>query len=379
MNAQQVSLSVPLSGRRVVVVGGGPAALRRVSRLLRAGARVEVVCPHVEAALEDLADRGEITWQARLHRVEDLAGAWLVVAATGNAQDDAAVVEDADSRGVWSIGPGHGSLSGEEPHSADATDPAGTGLPGPGTVTLVGGGPSAEGLLTVAGLRAVRGADVVVVDRLAPLGVLDDLGEEVEVIDVSKIPRGRSASQDDINAVLVDRARAGRAVVRLKGGDPYVFGRGMEEALACAEAGIPVAVVPGVTSAVAAPELAGIPVTHRGLSQGFTVVSGHVPPGDPRSTLDWVALARAGTTLVVLMGVHTLPAIAQALVEGGMAAATPLASVMDAGLPSQQTVVTTVGALARDGRPEGLRAPAVTVVGEVAAFASPGGPAQAGY
>ena len=216
----------------------------------------------------------------------------------------------------------------------------------------------------------MRAADVVVVDRLAPLAVLDGLGEDVEIVDVSKIPRGRSTAQEDINAVLVDRARAGRRVVRLKGGDPFVFGRGMEEAQACAAAGVPVEVVPGVTSAVAAPALAGIPVTHRGLSQGFTVVSGHLPPGDAGSTVDWAALARSGTTLVLLMAVHTLPEISRALCDAGLPVDTPLASVMDAGLPSQRVVTSTVGQVARAGRPEGLQAPAVTVIGPVAALVS---------
>ena len=193
-------------------------------------------------------------------------------------------------------------------------------------------------LLTLRGFQALAEADVVVVDRLAPLAVLDGLREGVEIIDVSKIPRGRSTPQEEINAILVDRARRGCVVVRLKGGDPYVFGRGMEEVLACREAGVPVTVVPGVTSAIAAPELAGIPVTHRGVSQGFTVVSGHAAPDDPRSTLDWAALARGGTTLVVLMGVETLPSIVDALLDAGRHGDTPLACVMDGGLPTQQVV-----------------------------------------
>jgi uroporphyrin-III C-methyltransferase len=240
----------------------------------------------------------------------------------------------------------------------------------PGRVILVGGGPGDPELLTLKGFQALATADVVVVDRLAPLAVLDGLREGVEVVDVSKIPRGRFTPQEEINAVLVDRARRGLTVVRLKGGDSFVFGRGMEEVLACAEAGVATEVVPGVTSAIAAPELAGIPVTHRGLSQGFTVISGHAAPGDPRSTVDWEALARGGTTLVVLMGVETLPAIAAALVAAGRDADTPLASVMDGGLPSQAVLTSTLGAVAKDGPPAGLRPPAVTVIGPVAGFAA---------
>jgi len=239
-----------------------------------------------------------------------------------------------------------------------------------GEVILVGGGPGDQDLLTLKGSAALAQADVVVVDRLAPLAVLDGLGEGVEIIDVSKIPRGRFTPQEQINDLLVSRAREGRVVVRLKGGDPFVFGRGMEEVIACKEAGVRVEVIPGVTSATAAPVLAGIPLTHRGLSQGFTVVSGHVAPEDPGSTLDWAALARGGTTLVVLMGVQNLPSIVGALVAAGRDEDTPLACVMDGGLPSQQVFPSTLAAITKAGPPPGLRPPAVIVIGAVAAFAT---------
>jgi uroporphyrin-III C-methyltransferase len=237
-------------------------------------------------------------------------------------------------------------------------------------VSLVGGGPGDPGLLTVNGSQALAEADVVVVDRLAPLAVLDGLREGVEIIDVSKIPRGRFTPQEEINDLLVSRARQGRVVVRLKGGDPFVFGRGMEEVIACTQAGVPVEVIPGVSSAIAAPELAGIPLTHRGISQGFTVVSGHVVPGDPRSTLDWDALARGGTTLVVLMGVENLASIVNALVDAGLDMDTPLACVMDGGLPSQRAVLTSLSKVAGSGPPPELHSPAVIVIGAVAAFAA---------
>ncbi|WP_415003588.1 uroporphyrinogen-III C-methyltransferase [Aeromicrobium sp.] len=237
-----------------------------------------------------------------------------------------------------------------------------------GTVTLVGGGPADPGLLTVAGQAALAEADVVVTDRLAPLAALDSLPPHVEIIDVAKIPHGRSTSQETINALLVEHARAGRRVVRLKGGDSFVFGRGHEEVEACREAGVPTRVIPGVTSAISAPELAGIPVTHRGVSQGFTVVSGHVPPGHPDSTVDWAALARSGTTLVVLMGIRTLAAITAALVDAGLDPATPAAVVADAARPSQRTVRATVGDLAARVVAEQIGAPAVVVIGPVAAL-----------
>ena len=209
--------------------------------------------------------------------------------------------------------------------------PAGFGM-----VTLVGGGPGDPGLLTVKGSQALAEADVVVVDRLAPLAVLDGLREGVEIIDVSKIPRGR----------------------------------GMEAVIACTQAGVPVEVIPGVSSAIAAPELAGIPLTHRGISQGFTVVSGHAAPGDPRSTLDWDALARGGTTLVVLMGVENLGPIVDALVDAGLDMDTPLACVMEAGLPSQKAVLTSLSKVAGSGPPPELHSPAVIAIGAVAAFAA---------
>jgi uroporphyrin-III C-methyltransferase len=235
-------------------------------------------------------------------------------------------------------------------------------------VVLVGGGPGDPGLITVAGLAAVRSADVVVTDRLAPLAVLDQVRPDALVLDVAKIPRGPYTSQERINALLVEHAAAGARVVRLKGGDSFVFGRGGEEWQACAAAGIPVEVVPGVSSAIAAPALAGIPLTHRQLTQGFTVVSGHLPPGHPGSTLDWGALARAGTTLVVLMGVATLPAITAELVAQGLPADTPAVTVADAGLPSQRSVHATVAEIADRSAAEGVGAPAVTVIGAVAGF-----------
>lgn len=235
-----------------------------------------------------------------------------------------------------------------------------------GRVTLVGGGPGDPGLLTVRAAERLAEADVVVTDRLVPLPALAGR----TVIDVAKIPGSSGASQERINALLVEHARAGRRVVRLKGGDPYVFGRGMEEVEACAAAGVPVEVVPGVTSSVAVPGLAGVPVTHRGLTQGFTVVSGHLPPGDPASTVDWAALARSGLTIVLLMAVKTLPAITATLLGAGLPAATPAACVENGGTPRQRVLAGDLAGIAATAREEHLRAPAVTVIGAVAAFAS---------
>ncbi|MEL4504220.1 uroporphyrinogen-III C-methyltransferase [Luteococcus sp. H138] len=233
-----------------------------------------------------------------------------------------------------------------------------------GTVTLVGGGPGDPGLLTVAGLQALRQADVVLVDHLAPQESLAECSADCEQIWVGKHPRGEFVPQERINELLVTHARAGKRVVRFKGGDNFVFGRGGEEWQACAAAGVAVRVVPGVTSSVAAPALAGVPVTHRNLVQGFTVVSGHVPPGDERSRLDWSALARTSTTLVVLMGVKYLPEITAELIRCGLPATTPVAVVAKAGRPDVTQVrgpLDRIAELASEISP-----PAVTIIGEVA-------------
>jgi len=236
----------------------------------------------------------------------------------------------------------------------------------PGTVVLVGGGPGDPDLLTIGGLRAVRAADVIAYDRLAPLGVLTEAKPGAVLIDVGKIPRGPQTPQDQINQLLISHAQAGALVVRLKGGDNYLFGRGGEEALACAAAGVSVQVIPGVSSALAAPALAGIPVTHRGLSQGVTIVSGHVPPTDDRSELDWAAIARTRTTLVILMGVKYLPEIVATLLAAGLDAATAAAIVISAGSPQMRVLRAPVSRIAAVAADAGVEPPAITVIGAVA-------------
>ena len=340
-----------LAGRRVVVWGGGVEALAPVTALLEAQALVTVVSAEPGATVTDLATRGLLT--VRADDGESLTGADLLVPATGRPETDAEAARLAAAHGVLAVRPAVSMLPGGD---------------GRGEVVLVGGGPGDPGLLTVAGLEAVRTADVLVVDRLAPLSVLQQVRPGAEVIDVAKIPRGAFTSQERINELLVEHGRAGRRVVRLKGGDNFVFGRGGEEWQACAAAGVPVRVIPGVSSAIAAPALAGIPLTHRQLTQGFTVVSGHLPPGDPGSTLDWAALARANTTLVILMGVATLAAITAELVAQGLPADTPAATVADAGLPSQRSVRGRVDDIAARTAAAGVRPPAITVIGAVAAF-----------
>ncbi|MEU0152126.1 uroporphyrinogen-III C-methyltransferase [Micromonospora fulviviridis] len=247
----------------------------------------------------------------------------------------------------------------------------------PGQVAVVGGGPGPDDLITVRGRALLDAADVVVADRLAPAGLLRGLRPGVLVVDAAKVPRGPSMAQETINDTLVAYARAGKRVVRLKGGDPYVFGRGHEEVLACAAAGVETVLVPGVSSAVAAPALAGVPVTHRGVAHEVTVVSGHLPPGHPDSLVDWAVLARSRGTLVLLMAVDTVGRIAAELLAHGRAAGTPVLAVRDAGHPDQWTArcrLDEVGALAE--RDE-VRPPAVFVVGPVVALAADPAPAPA--
>ncbi|MFG1649729.1 uroporphyrinogen-III C-methyltransferase [Micromonospora sp. NPDC049275] len=241
-----------------------------------------------------------------------------------------------------------------------------------GSVAVVGGGPGPDDLITVRGKALLDAADVVVVDRLAPQGLLAGLRPDVLVIDAAKVPRGPSMAQDAINAALVSHARAGRRVVRLKGGDPYVFGRGHEEVQACVAAGVPVAVVPGVSSALAAPALAGVPVTHRGVAHDVTVVSGHLPPGHPDSLVDWAALARARGTVVLLMAVDTIAKIAAVLVEHGRAPETPVLAVQDAGLPGQRSVPARLDEIGTVAAREGVGPPAVFVLGPVVALTTTG-------
>lgn len=389
-----------LRDRPVVVVGGGHVAQRRVPMLIAAGARVTVVSPVVTPALEGMG--GEITIALRRFEPADLDGAWYVIAATDDHAANTLVSEAAEERRIfcvrsddateataWTPAVGrHGTatvgvLGNREPRqSATLRDDILTALRdghltasgaldrSPGVV-LVGGGPGDPELVTVAARHALASADVVVADRLAPRELLDELDPGVELIDVAKLPRGRSALQEHINEIIVDRARAGKRVVRFKGGDNFVFGRGYEEVLACEAAGVPVTVIPGLSSSVAVPGVAQIPVTHRGITHEFTVVSGHLPPGHPESLVVWPALAQLRGTLVLMMAVENAPHIAAALVEGGRPADTPVAVVVEGTMPEERTVLATLGTLAEELAANRVRPPAIIVVGEVVAVAHP--------
>lgn len=414
-------LTLRVAGRRVLVVGGGPVAARRALALVEVGAAVDVVAPQVVAELAAAAEAGRLAWHARGFAEADLDGAWLAFTATGVPAVDDAVSAAAQSRQVWCGKGGDPERAtawvpavaavddvvvavnaGRDPRRAarlrdgvaaalesgdlplrrqrrgrPAQQDLAAGRPAQetprgapavaGSVALVGGGPGDPGLITTRGRRLLAQADVVITDRLAPRALLDDLDEDVLVVDVGKTPDHHPVPQDEINALLVEHARAGRRVVRLKGGDPYVFGRGGEEAAACEAAGVPVEVVPGVTSAISVPAAAGIPVTHRGLARGFTVLTAHediahVPPDD-------------GHTLVLLMGVKRLAETCAALTATGRSPGTPVAVVEDGYGPRQRVTVGTLATIAQRAAEVGVRPPAVTVVGSVVRL-SPAWPTQ---
>lgn len=384
-----------LTARRVVVVGAGHVATRRVLTLLAQDADVTVIAPWATEELQRLELASAISWERRGYRPGDLDGAWLAVAATDDADVNAAVAADADVQRLWCVRSDDAQASSAWMAASGTFDDIAIGVTANGDprralnvrdgvlaqleageiqaprtrrrvgghVTLVGAGPGV-GLITVAGLAAVRAADVVVTDRLVDRTLLAQLPDSVEIIDAGKAPHRHAMTQDEINECIVSQARAGRRVVRLKGGDPFVFGRGGEEVIACESAGIPVTVIPGVTSAVAAPAVAGIPVTHRGVSSQFTVVS--APSQD-----DFSKLAVVGGTLVFLMGVAQLPKIVEGLTRGGLDEHTPLAFVESAYLPGQRVTVSSLGAALADARRVGVENPAVIVVGDVVGAMQP--------
>ncbi|MGW6276009.1 uroporphyrinogen-III C-methyltransferase [Kribbella sp. NPDC055071] len=389
-----------LDGRRVVVVGGGGVAQRRLPRLLESGAQIDLISPSITPTIEGLLANPALTWIERGYVYGDLDGAWYVVVATDDPVVNDQVSVEAEERRIfcvrsddrsrataWTPASGqHDNVTigvlggGDHRRSAAVRDAILEGLrtgdlgarevekhPG---VYLVGGGPGDPDLITVRGRRLLAEADVVVADRLAPQPLLDELHPDVELFDAAKLPRGRAAQQEEINRILVDRGQQGKVVVRLKGGDPYVFGRGFEEALACAAAGVPWTVVPGITSSISVPAVSGIPVTHRGVTHEFTVASGHVPPSHPDSLINWDALAQLSGTLVLLMAVENLPAITERLIAGGRPATTPAAAIADGTLPGQRMVTSDLAGIAAAMAEAGVGAPAIVVIGNVVAVAA---------
>jgi uroporphyrin-III C-methyltransferase/precorrin-2 dehydrogenase/sirohydrochlorin ferrochelatase len=380
-------IGLRLAGRKVVVVGGGVVGTRRVRALIEVGARVVVISPAVTDELASLADAGEIELFERGFEPGDLAGAWLVHTATGIAAVDAAVSAEADAAQILTVNAAEaekstawvpaiardGSLTvaafgGGEPRRATALrdqivssvfndEPQVAG-----TVALVGGGPGDPELVTLRAKKLLAGADVVVYDRLSPSQLVEELSPRasaglVELIDVGKAPDNHPVPQEEINAILVREAQTGKRVVRLKGGDPYVFGRGGEELIACAEAGIEVEVVSGISSSISVPAIAGIPVTHRGVATSFTVVTGHEAVRNISGGRDH--------TVVILMGVSTLAESADALAAEGRGSDCPVAIIEDGFGPNQRVTIATLGTIAPISEAIGVKAPAVIVIGDV--------------
>ena len=364
-------VGVRLAGKKVVVVGGGTVAQRRLGLLVASGADVHVIARSVTPAVEAMAG---VTVTLRNYRDGDLGQAWYAI--DGTAVTPASLRYDGLTVGVLAGGEHRRSAAirtsiAEALQSGVITAAAEGARARKGTVALVGGGPGDPELITVRGRRLLAMADVVVTDRLAPPELLAELPPHVEVIDAAKIPYGRAMAQDAINAVLIERAKAGDFVVRLKGGDPYVFARGYEEVLACTAAGIPVTVVPGVTSAIGVPALAGVPVTHRGLNHEFVVVSGHVAPEHPESLVNWNALAALRGTIVLLMAVERIELFATALLEGGRPADTPALVVQHGTTSAERVVRASLADIAETIRSEGIRPPAIIVIGPVVGVSSP--------
>ena len=391
-------LGIDVSERAVLVVGGGPVAAWRARSLADDGADVLVVAPHLCDDLEKLRDAGAVRWRAGEVVEADLAGVWLVHTATGHARVDEAVSAWAAERRIWCVNASDASQgTARTPATTQVGDVlvgvVSTGEPDPGRskrirdhfagelregrvslrreragasggrVVLVGGGPGDVDLLTIGGRRALAEADVVVTDRLGPTGVLAELDPGVEVIHVGKAPGNHPVPQDEINRILVERAQRGQVVVRLKGGDSYIFGRGGEEVLACRKAGIPVEVVPGVSSALAVPTLAGISLTYRAVAKTLVVTTGH----DGLDPAARAAVAHQGATLVVLMGVSLLRRIAGEAIEAGASPETPVAIVERGSTPTQRTTYGRLDTIADRAEAAGVRAPAVIVIGAVAA------------
>jgi uroporphyrin-III C-methyltransferase/precorrin-2 dehydrogenase/sirohydrochlorin ferrochelatase len=380
-------LLLDLTGRPVLVVGAGAVGARRAAGLADAGAIVHVVAPVVDDAL---AADVRLTVSQRCYLTSDLDGTWLVEACTGDERVDAQIAVDAEAARIWCVRASTGSTSASTPAVARVDDivvavsaggdPATSravrdavllllqtgALPtrrhrktGAGSVALVGGGPGDPDLITVRGRRLLAQADVVVTDRLGPRELLDQLAPGVEVIEAGKAPDNHTLPQDAINELLISLAQQGKRVVRLKGGDPFVFGRGGEELLALVQAGVACEVVPGVTSAIAVPAAAGIPLTHRALARQFTVVTGH-------EELDWPALAATDGTLVLLMGATRVERIAKELIRAGRDPATPVAVIENGTMPNQRTTVGTLDTIGDRATVIGMKAPAVVVVGDVA-------------
>lgn len=387
-------LSLKMTARRVLVVGAGGVGTRRVRALVDSGADVVVVSPFASADVAALARRGEVEWRERTVQRGDIDGAWLVIAASDNPVANENVTRWCEEQRIWCVNASDAEgtparVAAQSTHGDLAIGVVSLGAADPrralrvrdalgrvidegdidirhvrareGRVLLVGSGPGADDLITVRGMRALANADVVVSDRLGATGLLDRLPPEVEIIDVGKSPDHHPVPQHEINDILVDRARKGLTVVRLKGGDPFVFGRGGEEINACIRAGVSVEMIPGVTSAIAVPGLAGIPLTQRGVAATVVITSGHAAPDETVRA----ALA-AGSTVVALMAVNTLDAFVLAGKEAGADPQTPVAIIESGSTPRERITHTVLQDASRIADEMAVKPPAVIVIGRVA-------------
>jgi uroporphyrin-III C-methyltransferase len=390
-----------IEGALAVVVGGGLVGERKASGLLAVGARIKLISPDGTLQLQRWAEQGCIEWEKRRYQAGDLTQARLVFAATNQREVNARIAQDAADLGVLCNvvdAPAAGdfhlpaihrgedavitvSTAGKSPIRArqlrdkitrwlaKESEPIAANNPDcTGKAYLVGAGPGRADLMTVRGLTLLRRADVVLYDRLIAQELLDEVSPHTELVFVGKESGHHFKPQDEITQLIVERVQAGKQVVRLKGGDPFVFGRGGEEALALAQAGLPLEIVPGISSSLAVPAYAGIPVTHRGISTAFAVVTGHEAPDRPESATDWTALAKL-PTLVILMAVKRIEAITTALLEAGRHPDTPAAAISWGTTDRQLTLRTTLGKLPACIAENEIPTPAIMVIGEVAALA----------
>ncbi|MET0955850.1 MAG: uroporphyrinogen-III C-methyltransferase [Cryobacterium sp.] len=340
-----LDISLDVTGRRVLVLGGSRPARRVIARYLAAGALVYLAADTYEVPNPLVRP---VAWPHSPSAWRDLVSAVdLVIAVDLPAAAEPLLIAACAERSVW------------------LTRETAAPVSRPGHVTLVGGGPGDDDLLTVAALKALANADIVYYDRLGPHDRLHEWAPGADQVNVGKLPGHHAVPQVEIERMIVASALAGLTVVRLKGGDPFVFGRGGEEMAACRAAGVPVTVISGVTSAISVPALAGIPVTHRELSKLFTVLSGHVPLSED----ELAHLVGLGGTIVVLMGVGTLPHLASGLARHGMRADMPVAIIERGFSAHQRTTVAAIDTVVQVAGEVGARSPAVLVIGDVVRLA----------
>ncbi|UYK85859.1 uroporphyrinogen-III C-methyltransferase [Xanthomonas sacchari] len=366
MSPAPIALYPDLRDRAVLVIGGGAAAERQLQALLAAGALPRVAAPTLTPGLHALAAQGRLVWLQGAFDSAWLDSVWYLIAASEDTMANRQALQAAAARRV--LAQAVPAEPASAANAAAAETAAQQALPlRPGSVTLVGAGPGDPGLLTGHALHALRQADVVLHDRLVSAAILQLIPTGTERIAVGKSADGHSVAQEQIHALLLEHARRGRRVVRLKGGDPFVFGRGGEELEYLRAHGVDYAVVPGITAALACAAYAGIPLTHRDHAQSLRLVTAHCKAS--LDTLDWTALAQERQTLAVYMGVAGLDMVRTRLLAAGRAAGTPFALVENGSRAEQRVVRGTLADLPDTARAHAVRAPALLILGEVAALA----------